>query len=47
MTQPTQVAMAMEFVTYNGNMDLFTHARVKFELQPTGQLDMKNMWLTG
>lgn len=32
------VAMILEFVTYNGNMDMFTHARVKFELQPTGLL---------
>ena len=33
------MAMTLEFVTYNGNMDMFTHARVKFELQPTGFLD--------
>lgn len=32
------MAMTLEFVTYNGNMDMFTHARVKFELQPTGLL---------
>ena len=34
-----EMAMTLEFVTYNGNMDMFTHARVKFELQPTGFLD--------
>ena len=35
----SEVAMTLEFVTYNGNMDMFSHARVKFELQPTGFLD--------
>lgn len=34
-----QVAMRLEFVTYNGNMDMFSHASVKLELQPTGLLD--------
>lgn len=33
------VAMTLEFVTYNGNMDMFSHARVKLELQPSGLLE--------
>ena len=32
------VAMIVEFVSYNGNMDMFTHARVKLDLLPTGLL---------
>ena len=39
--QAAKVAMILEFVTYNGNMDMFTHARVKFELQPTGWLALE------
>ena len=31
------VAMIVEFVSYNGSMDMFTHARVKLDLLPTGR----------
>ncbi|CAE7207892.1 pkd2, partial [Symbiodinium microadriaticum] len=32
------ISMTLQFVTYNGNMDMFTHSRVSFELEPTGVL---------
>mmetsp|Transcript_56330 Transcript_56330/g.134438 ORF Transcript_56330/g.134438 Transcript_56330/m.134438 type:complete len:1649 (+) Transcript_56330:89-5035(+) len=36
--QLSPVSMVLEYVTYNGNMDMFTHTRVKFQLQGTGLL---------
>ncbi|CAE7255774.1 pkd2 [Symbiodinium natans] len=32
------ISMTVQFVTYNGNMDMFTHSTVAFELEPTGVL---------